>query len=50
MRKINISVSIENLDELDELFNRIQVQLNELSKSLKELDELKIQVALESNS
>lgn len=50
MRKINFSVSIENLDELDELFNRIQVQLNELSKSLKELDELKIQVALESNS
>lgn len=49
MRKINISVSIENLDELDELFNRIQVQLNELSKSLKELDELKIQVALNSD-
>lgn len=49
MRKINFSVSIENLDELDELFNRIQVQLNELSKSLKELDELKIQVALNSD-
>lgn len=49
MRKINISVSIENLDELDELFNRIQVQLNELSKSLIELDELKIQVALNSD-
>lgn len=49
MRKINLSVSIENLDELDELFNRIQVQLNELSKSLKELDEIKIQVALNSD-
>ena len=49
MRKINISVSIENLDELDELFNRIQVQLNELSKSLKELYEFKIQVALNSD-
>lgn len=49
MRKINLSVSIENLDELDELFNRIQVQLNELSKSLKELDEIKIQVVLNSD-
>ena len=49
MEKINISVSIENLDELDELFNRMQVQLNELSKSLKELYELKIQVALNSD-
>lgn len=49
MRKINLSVSIENLDELDELFNRIQVQLNELNNSLKELDEIKIQVVLNSD-
>jgi hypothetical protein len=49
MGKITFSVSVDNLAELDELVNRIQVQLNQLNNLLSELYEFKIQVALKPN-
>ncbi|WP_180295719.1 hypothetical protein [Snodgrassella communis] len=49
MGKITFSVSVDNLAELDELVNRIQVQLNQLNNLLSELYEFKIQVVLKPN-
>jgi hypothetical protein len=49
MGKITFSVSVDNLAELNELVNRIQVQLNQLNNSLSELYEFKIQVVLKPN-
>ena len=49
MEKVTFSVSVDNLVELNELVNRIQIQLTQINNSLNRLSEFKIQVVLKSN-
>lgn len=49
MEKVSFSVSVDNLVELNELVNRIQIQLTQINNSLNRLSEFKIQVVLKSN-